>query len=528
MTYKVVIPSAGLGSRIGPHTKFLNKALVTLGDKPAISRVIDKFAPEVPVVVLLGYKGDMIREVLVQLYPNRDITFIDVDLYEGKGSGLGYTLCKAEEHLQCPFIFIPNDTVTGVDIIDLDPKYHGNWAAYYRKTDTDNYNPENFRTLILSENENEVIGITGKGTLNSSIYLGICGVSDYADFWKAMKSNDAIEVGEAFGLRALNYTKAIRINEWYDSGSLENLEIAKEKFKSAEHNILEKEDEAIWFLGDDVLKFSIHEDFISDRVERLKYLPEYLMPKLLGQGKYTYKYRKVKGNVIADTLTTDRLRELLDMCNSSMWSNNVEVNEEAKSVCYEFYRDKTYSRLDHYLNRFEQSDDPKLLNGIPVESVRKLLDRVDWKDLCESPHWSPFHGDFHGENIIADERGAFTLLDWRQCFGKNSQKHGDAYYDLAKLRHGLLVNHGIVNAGNFVINETSHNNVFISITQHSNLVECKAALDAWLVKNSFDPKKVKLLTALIYVNVCGLHDYPYARFLYLYGQHLLNNFLSDD
>jgi len=211
-----------------------------------------------------------------------------------------------------------------------------------------------------------------------------------------------------------------------------------------------------------------------------------------------------------------------------MWSNNVEVNEEAKSVCYEFYRDKTYSRLDHYLNRFEQSDDPKLLNGIPVESVRKLLDRVDWKDLCESPHWSPFHGDFHGENIIADERGAFTLLDWRQCFGKNSQKHGDAYYDLAKLRHGLLVNHGIVNAGNFVINETSHNNVFISITQHSNLVECKAALDAWLVKNSFDPKKVKLLTALIYVNVCGLHDYPYARFLYLYGQHLLNNFLSDD
>ena len=43
MSYKVVIPSAGLGSRIGPYTKFLNKALVTIGDKPAISRVIDKF-----------------------------------------------------------------------------------------------------------------------------------------------------------------------------------------------------------------------------------------------------------------------------------------------------------------------------------------------------------------------------------------------------------------------------------------------------------------------------------------------------
>ena len=29
--YKVVIPTAGLGSRIGPYTKFKNKALVTVG-----------------------------------------------------------------------------------------------------------------------------------------------------------------------------------------------------------------------------------------------------------------------------------------------------------------------------------------------------------------------------------------------------------------------------------------------------------------------------------------------------------------
>jgi NDP-sugar pyrophosphorylase family protein len=528
MSYKVVIPSAGLGSRIGHHTKFINKALVTIGDKPAISRVIDKFALEIPLVILLGYKGDMIREVLLQLYPNRDITFVDVDLYEGKGSGLGYTLCKAEEHLQCPFIFIPNDTITGEDIIDLDPRNHGNWAAYYQKTDIDNYNPETFRTLILSKNEDKVVGITGKGTLNFNIYIGICGVNDYADFWKAMKSNDAIEAGEVIGLRALNYTNAVRINEWYDSGSLQNLEIAKEKFQSAEHNILEKEDEAIWFSGDDVLKFSIHKNFISDRVERLKYLPKYLMPNLLDHGKYTYKYRKVKGKVIADTLTANRMRNLLDMCNSSMWSNNVEVSDEAKNVCYEFYRDKTYSRLDYYLDRFEQYDDVKTLNGIKVDSVRALLEKVDWEELCESPHWSTFHGDFHGENIIADEKGGFTLLDWRQCFGKNSKKHGDAYYDLAKFRHGLLVNHGVVNANDFTINELAHNYVFISIKQHSNLLECDNEFNKWLIENSFNPKKVKLLTALIYLNICGLHDYPYAKFLYLYGQHLLSEFLTDN
>jgi hypothetical protein len=89
------------------------------------------------------------------------------------------------------------------------------------------------------------------------------------------------------------------------------------------------------------------------------------------------------------------------------------------------------------------------------------------------------------------------------------------------------VNHGVVNANEFTINELAHNYVFISIKQHSNLLECGNELDIWLVENSFDPKKVKLLTALIYLNICGLHDYPYAKFLYLYGQHLLNEFLSD-
>jgi NDP-sugar pyrophosphorylase family protein len=527
VNYKVVIPSAGLGSRIGTYTKFLNKALVTLGDKPAISRVIDKFSPKIPLVVLLGYKGDMIREVLTQLYPNRDIEFIDVDLFEGEGSGLGYTLGKAEAQLQCPFIFIPNDTIIGIDNIDLNPNYYGNWVAYYRKVDADHYNPEVFRAVELSDNGNQIVGITGKGTLNPNIYTGICGVSDYAVFWKAMKSKDAIGVGEVFGLRALNSVKPIKISEWFDCGSLQYLEIAKEKFKSTEHNILEKEDEAIWFLDEEVVKFSIHKEFISNRVERLKYLPEFLMPKLVEYGSYTYKYRKVKGRVIADTLTPVRLIKLLDICNTSMWSKSIEVTKDAKSLCYDFYRDKTYSRLDHYLHRYEQYDDAKTLNGVNLDSVRSLLNKVDWKDLCESPQWASFHGDFHGENIISDEKGGFTLLDWRQSFGKNSKMYGDSNYDLAKLRHGLLVNHGIVNANNFVINELAHNYVFISIKQHSNLLECTAALDDWMVANSFSVKKVKLLTALIYINICGLHEYPYAKFLYLYGQHLLNEFLED-
>ena len=118
------------------------------------------------------------------------------------------------------------------------------------------------------------------------------------------------------------------------------------------------------------------------------------------------------------------------------------------------------------------------------------------------------------------------LLDWRQCFGKNSMKYGDAYYDFAKLRHGFLVNHGIVDEGGFNVKENSMNDVFISIKQHSNLIDCDKYFKEWLIEKKFNYQKVKLLTALIYINVCGLHEYPYSKFLYLYGQSLLDEYLT--
>ena len=61
--YKVVIPCAGTGSRIAPYTNAVNKALVTLGDLPAIVRIILQFPQETELVIPLGYKANHLRPV---------------------------------------------------------------------------------------------------------------------------------------------------------------------------------------------------------------------------------------------------------------------------------------------------------------------------------------------------------------------------------------------------------------------------------------------------------------------------------
>lgn len=525
MNYKVVIPSAGLGSRIGPYSKFLNKALVTIGDKPAIAKVIEKFPIEIEIIILIGYKGEMIKDALSIIFPERKLKFIKVDKYQGLGSGLGYTLAKAKKYLQCPFIFIPNDTIIGEDNINLDPNLHGNWIGYYVNKNR-NYNSEHFRCIELSQDRNFVSSISGKGTLNENIYCGICGVQDFKSFWKGMNDKKSIESGEVNGLRFIRNLKAFQIHEWYDCGTLNYLEKAKEKFNNFEHNILEKEDETIWFVKDNVIKFCTKEDFISDRVNRLKFLPKDLFPKIIKHNKYCYTYKKVPGQVVSEILNPSMLLELLDECSNKLWSKNMPINKTIIKSCYNFYREKTYLRLEHFLKRFEQIDKPRVINGLQVDSVKNLLDSLNWAEICEKPNWSLFHGDLHNENIIYSKKKGFTLLDWRQNFAQKSLKYGDAYYDLAKIKHGLLVNHGLVKRKFFKISELNSNEVNISILQLSNLIECNQELDNWIKKNSYDLKKVNIITALIYINISGLHDHPYSNFLYIYGQNLLAKFLN--
>ena len=91
-TYKVLIASAGLGNRLKGMTKNINKALISVAHKPAISYIIEKFEKDIEIVIAVGYKSKSIKGYISIAYPDRKITFVEVDKYEGEGSGLGYSI----------------------------------------------------------------------------------------------------------------------------------------------------------------------------------------------------------------------------------------------------------------------------------------------------------------------------------------------------------------------------------------------------------------------------------------------------
>ena len=77
--YKVFIPCAGTGSRLGEKTKLINKSLLSVGNKPVISHIVEKFKDNVEIVVALGFKGSYVRQFLELSYPEKKFTFVDVE-----------------------------------------------------------------------------------------------------------------------------------------------------------------------------------------------------------------------------------------------------------------------------------------------------------------------------------------------------------------------------------------------------------------------------------------------------------------
>jgi hypothetical protein len=97
---------------------------------------------------------------------------------------------------------------------------------------------------------------------------------------------------------------------------------------------------------------------------------------------------------------------------------------------------------------------------------------------------------------------------------------GDLYYDLAKLRHGLIVDHEVVSKGDFAV---IFNNLgsYWSIPQSNKKRQWLIELDAFIEERQFDIRRSRVMTALIFINIACLHHKPYDMFLMLLGHSLL-------
>jgi NDP-sugar pyrophosphorylase family protein len=506
--FKVLLTASGTGSRLGNLTKFTNKSLVRVGNKPAISYIIERYPENVEMVVTIGYFGDHVKEFLELSFPNRKFDFVHVDKFEGEGSSLGYSMLKAKEYLQCPFVFHACDTIV---LDDFEISVKNNWCGGFKLNESENY-----RSFNIIGNTIKKFNEKGENKFDY-VYIGVCGIFDYDDFWKRLnliynENPNFNELSDVHVIQSMIYSKKFESKEfknWYDIGNIDSLNKAREKFKS-NFSVLDKDNESIFFQNGQVIKFFSDENIVNKRVKRSEILKN-VVPVIKKFNKHFYVYDYVEGDLFSRVVDENNFKEFLNWCKINLWMNkNIDIVE----YCKNFYFDKTFERIRQFEKKNNILDTENLINGIHVPKIYEMIELIDMNWFCNN-QCSVFHGDLILDNVIKTKDG-FKLIDWRQDFGGRIDI-GDMYYDLGKLNHNLVFNHDIVNDGHFKIN-IDVDKIFCDIHVSYNLMQFRKILQDFVNSFGFDMRKVNIMTSLIWINMAPLHEYPLDMFLFYFGK----------
>lgn len=113
---KVIVPAAGVGTRLRPHTHTLPKALLYVAGRPIISHILDEVVKLdiSSVVLIIGYKGELIEKYIREEYPDLAVDFV----VQTKRKGIGHAIYLTREVADTDesLLVILGDTVIRTDL----------------------------------------------------------------------------------------------------------------------------------------------------------------------------------------------------------------------------------------------------------------------------------------------------------------------------------------------------------------------------------------------------------------------------
>lgn len=115
---KAVIPVAGVGTRLRPHTHTQPKALVPVAGKPILLHIVDQLIGHniKEFVFIVGYLGEKIKKTILQQYEGQELS-IEFVVQEPR-KGIGHALYLAREHYrkEKEMLIVLGDTIVTLDM----------------------------------------------------------------------------------------------------------------------------------------------------------------------------------------------------------------------------------------------------------------------------------------------------------------------------------------------------------------------------------------------------------------------------
>lgn len=107
---KAIIPVAGIGTRLRPHTHTAPKVLLPVAGKPMLAHILDELTSLgiEEITFIVGYKGEMIREYVTTHFKFK-ANFVEQP--EMKGLGHAISLARPHHYGDEPVLIVLGDTI---------------------------------------------------------------------------------------------------------------------------------------------------------------------------------------------------------------------------------------------------------------------------------------------------------------------------------------------------------------------------------------------------------------------------------
>lgn len=112
--FTAVVPVAGSGTRLRPHTYTYPKVLLTVGDKPIIGHILDDLsaAGVRKVCMVTGYLGGKIKSYVSSAYPGLEVDYVE----QPDPKGLGHAIWLTRGRVAGPVLVMLGDTILSADL----------------------------------------------------------------------------------------------------------------------------------------------------------------------------------------------------------------------------------------------------------------------------------------------------------------------------------------------------------------------------------------------------------------------------
>lgn len=222
---RAIIPVAGEGSRLRPHTYSLPKVLINVAGKPIIGHILDKVIADGfdKATIIIGYMGDKIIEYVKANY-NIKFDFVEQE----ERLGLAHSIYVAKDTITDePILIILGDTIYEVDLKPIIKENYSSLGVKYVE-DPRRFGvaelQNNFITKLIEKPDNPTtnLALVGLYWINNPILLLNC-VTELIK--RDIKTRGEYQLTDALQMMIDKgeKIKTFNVEGWYDCGKPETL-----------------------------------------------------------------------------------------------------------------------------------------------------------------------------------------------------------------------------------------------------------------------------------------------------------------